>query len=324
MSQWRKELKFDPLPALLSADDRFLQFFVERDLLNTIPGPSEYLWEQPSVRKILTKQQVDGSWRFKGKRPGEEFGEAYELLETWKVLRGLVEMTAFTRSHPGIERACEFILGYQTGEGDIRGILSNQYAPYYTGAMLEILIKAGYAHDERIHKGLQWLLSMRQNDGGWIIPLAMFKMQAYYQLFNQPPIPPDRSLPFSHLATGMVIRAFAAHPIYRKSPEAIHAGHLLISRIFQKDAYTSRQSAEYWVKFQFPFWWTDLLTVMDSLMRMKFNRTDPDVAKALEWFIENQTEDGMWRSYYGGASKGFSDEWVTLAVCRVLKYFLKD
>jgi len=293
-------------------------------MLGSNPGSAEHLWGIPAARKILSKQQAEGSWRYHGNRPGDEFGEAYELLETWKVLRGLVEMFTFNRKHPSIERACEYILGYQTDEGDIRGILSNQYAPYYTGSILEILIKAGYEEDERILKGMQWLLDMRQADGGWIIPLTMFKMQAYYQLFNQPPIPPDRSLPFSHLVTGMVIRAFAAHPIYRDSPEAIHAGRLLKSRFFQKDAYTSHQAADYWVKFQFPFWWTDLLTVMDSLMRLGFDPADPDVGHALEWFMEHQGEDGLWRAHYGGTSKGFSDEWVTLAVCRMLKYFLKD
>lgn len=321
---WRKSLKFDPLPALMGTDHKALQYYVERDLLNSNPGFPEYIWDQPDVCKILSKQQIDGSWLYKGKRPGDEFGEAYELLETWKVLRGLVEMAAFTRIHPGIGRACEFILGYQTDEGDIRGILSNQYAPYYTGAILEILIKAGYAYYERVEKGLHWLLGMRQNDGGWIIPLTMFKMQNYYRLFDQPPVLPEKLRPFSHMATGMVIRAFAAHPTYKISPEAIHAGHLLKSRFFQKDISTSRQAVGYWIKFQFPFWWTDLLTVMDSLMRMEFDRDDSEIDRALEWFITHQSTDGLWRSYYGGASKGFSDEWVTLAVCRVMKYFLGD
>jgi hypothetical protein len=56
-----------------------------------------------------------------------------------------------------------------THEGDIRGMLGNQYAPYYTGAMLSLLIKAGFAHDPRIEKGMRWLLKMRQDDGGWVI-----------------------------------------------------------------------------------------------------------------------------------------------------------
>ena len=321
---WNKYLKYDPISVLLGTNSEALTYFVERDLLDLNAGEPDGLWKLPQSQKLLGKQQADGSWLYKGNRPGDEFGEAYELLETWKVLRGLVEMYAFNRKHPAIERACEFILGYQTEEGDIRGILSNQYAPYYTGAMIEILIKAGYAEDERIEKGLQWLLSMHQDDGGWIIPLMIYKIQEYYRLFDKPPIPPERQRPFSHMATGMVIRAFAAHPEYRRLPEAIQGGHLLKARFFKKDAYSSHGAEVSWTKFQFPFWWTDLLTVMDSLMRMDFDRSDPDIGMALDWFIQNQAEDGLWRASYGGVSRGQSDEWVTLAICRVLRYFLVE
>ena len=75
---------------------------------------------------------------------GDELGEAYELLETWKILRILVELYGMHRSHPAINQACEYIFSFQTDEEDIRGILSNQYMPYYMGAILEILIKAGF------------------------------------------------------------------------------------------------------------------------------------------------------------------------------------
>ena len=321
---WKSSLKFDPFSPLLGSDSEALHCFIERDLLGSQSKPVEFLWKLPKPLKILEKQQINGAWHYPGSRPGADFGEAYELLETWKILRALVEMYGFTRQHPAVERACEYILSYQTEEGDLRGILSNQYAPYYTGAMLEILIKTGYEQDGRILRGLNWLLEMRQDDGGWIIPLMMFKINAYYRLYDQPPVPPDRQRPFSHMATGMVTRAFAAHPDYRLLPEIVHAGNLLKGRFFQKDAYTSRQSAAYWFKFQYPFWWTDLLTVMDSLMRIGNKQTDEHVEKALDWFIENQATDGLWHAAYGGASRGESNEWVTLAVCRVLKHFIGE
>ena len=104
--------------------------------------------------------------------------------------------------------------------------------PYYVGAILEILIKAGYVKDERIEKGMRWLLSMRQDDGGWIIPLMMYKAKDYYRFFDKPPIPPEKKLSFSHMATGMVIRPFAAHPSFKKLPEALQVGNLLKSRFF--------------------------------------------------------------------------------------------
>jgi len=320
---WLDNLKSNPLGLLLASDNRALIYFTERDLLDVKQERIQDLWELPEPVRLAGKQKPDGSWRYKGKRPGDEYGENYELLETFRNLRVLVEMYGLNNHHPAVKNAAEYIFSCQTKEGDIRGILSNQYAPYYMGAMIELLIKIGYETDDRIHKGFKWLLEMRQDDGGWIIPMMMFKMQDYNSLCNQPAIHPKKDLPFSHMATGMVIRAFAAHPKYRKGQPAIRAGKLLKNRFFKKDAYTSRASVDYWFKFQFPFWWTNLLTVMDSLMRMEFIGGDPDVQKALEWFVQNQENDGGWKSAYGKGEYKASNRWTTYAVCRVLKYFLE-
>ena len=307
---------------LLRTDDKALLYLTERDLLGSGSGSVEVLWELPAERKILDRQQPDGFWLYKGNRPGDEFGEAYDLLETWKTPRILVEMFRFNRSHPAISRAAEYIFSYQTKEGDIRGILSNQYMPYYMGAILEILIKTGYEKDERVEKSLHWFLGMWQDDGGWIAPLLLYKMNDYNKICNQPPVQPQRNLPFSHMVSGMVIRAFAAHPHYRKSLETERTEILLKGRFFQKDAYTSRQAESYWVKFQFPFWWTNLLTVMDLLMCMEFPSQDEDIQKGLDWLIDNQGEDGLWKANYGKTGVTNPDYWVTFAICWILKYFL--
>ena len=320
---WLDKLKTNPLELMLSTGNPTLLFFIERDLLDKISEPVQTLWEQHEPTRLIAKQGMNGSWRYRGKRPGDQFGQNYELLETWRNLRVLVEMYGFNRHHPDIEKAAEYIFSCQTEEGDIRGILSNQYTPYYMGAIMELLIKIGYEKDNRILKGFDWLLKMRQNEGGWIIPMMMFKMQEFNSICTLAPFPPKKDLPFSHMATGMVIRAFAVHPQYRKSQPAIQTGELLKDRFFQEDIYTSRKSVDYWYKFQFPFWWTDLLTVMDSLMRMEFPGDDPGIQKGLDWFIQHEDKDGGWKSTYGKVKNSDSDLWVTYAVARVLKFFLK-
>ena len=73
-------------------------------------------------------------------------------------------------NNPSVLNASEFIFSCQSKDGDIRGMIGNQYATYYTGTILYLLIKAGYENDERTIKGLEWLLSYRQNDGAWTIP----------------------------------------------------------------------------------------------------------------------------------------------------------
>ncbi|MBN2392262.1 MAG: hypothetical protein JXR84_16155, partial [Anaerolineae bacterium] len=248
-------------------------------------------------------------------------GTNYNLLETYRTLRILVEMFGFQRAHPALQKATDYVFSCQTPEGDIRGIIGNQYMPYYHGAILELLIKAGYGDAPQIEKGLDWLLAMRQDDGGWLVPAqlvpAKHKTGAFWL---SAPLPPDRSKPHAHLATGMILRAFAAHPVYRQRPEVITAAEALKSRFFQSDKYNDRKASAYWLKFQFPFWWTSLLTALDTLSRLGFNQQDKDFAKGLDWFVTNQSADSLWETGYGSGKRAQENRhWVGLAVCRVLK-----
>ncbi len=326
MKTWRETLRLDPIPPLLAADDEALRYFTKRDLLDETVGPIDQLWALPTAQKIAARQQEDGSW----KRPGKHKHDAinHNLIETWKQFRFLVQMYGFTRESPVGAKAAEFILSCQTEEGDIRGILAKQYTTYYTGALLFLLIEAGYADDPRVEKAFRWLLSVRQVDGAWSLAMITHKLdrETQYELSSQyrPPLQPDLSKPFSHNATGMILRAFAAHPRHRKSDAAIHAAELLASRFFQKDATTSYQAKRYWIMFQYPFWWNQLVAALDSISLIRITIENEHVSKALDWLIEHQQESGLWKSSYakGGkahaGSKG-SDPWVSLAICRVLK-----
>ncbi|MBN1659360.1 MAG: terpene cyclase/mutase family protein [Anaerolineae bacterium] len=318
---WFDVLNVNPLPTLFAWDDPALHYFVRRDLLGEPAGPLESLWDAPEPVRLIRRQQPDGSWRYPGKSYDPETGTQYDLLETYRTLRVLVETYGFHHGHPALVKAAEYVLTYQTDEGDIRGIIGNQYMPYYHGAILELLVKAGYEEDARIEKGLEWLLSVRQDDGGWIVPAqAVPSKQRTIEFWLGAPVPPARARPHAHLATGMALRPFAAHPAYRGHPAVIAAGHALKSRFFQGDKYNDRKAPSYWLKFQFPFWWTSLLTALDTLTLLGFDRHDRDVSRGLEWFLTNQSADGLWETGYG-AGRGAQENRcrVGLAVCRVLE-----
>jgi hypothetical protein len=324
-------LRRDPLDPLLRSDNPAIPFFARRDLLGRdVERPD--MREIPEAAGILRKQQPDGSWRAPGKKRGGIWPpNHYGLAETWKQIRFLVDRYERTREDPAVARASEFLLSFQTGEGDIRGMLANQHAMYYTGAMLGILIRAGYADDPRIERGMRWLLSMRQDDGGWIgspllaVKLSRLELARLTTEFAEP-VPLDRSRPSSHNWTGMVIRAFAAHPRYRESEEAATAVRLLKSKFFREDVYTSYRSAATWTRFQFPFWWNNLVAAMDSISMIRADAEDPDLARALAWFVENQRGDGLWdleagKRGGGGVRTAEMREWVGLAICRILARF---
>jgi hypothetical protein len=324
---WRKQFKFDPLPPLLSSGNEALLYFVRRDLLREDVGSVHRLWQLPEAQKILRKQLPDGSWP----RSGENKHPAinYRLIETWRQFRFLVEEYEFTREHPQACRAAEFLFSCQTEQGDIRGILANQYATYYTGAIMALLIQAGYADDPRIEKGFQWLLGMRQSDQGWTISILTHKFDraTQYRLTSQyaEPVEPDRSKPFSHNWTGMVLRAFAVHPTYRKSQAAWTAACLLKSRFFLPDSHTSYHAAGYWVRFEYPFWWNNLVAALDSLSLIGLPVDDEQIRQAANWLVNHQEKSGLWRVNYNEPDEKNTRKvkemklWVTLAICRVFK-----
>jgi hypothetical protein len=328
MNRWSETLKYDALRPLMSSGVEPVAYFARRDLLDEDVGPASFLWATPAARRIVRKQRHDGSWSHSG-HPHPVFpNRHHDLVETWRVLSQLTDCYEFTRGNPSARAAAEFVLSFQTEKGDIRGFLANQYATYYTGAVLATLIRAGYGDDPRVEKGLEWLLSMRQDDGGWSIPIltrpidrrTMLRLTSRYAR----PIEPDRSKPSSHNWTDMALRAFAAHPRYRMSAEARAAANLLKASFFKPDYYSSLRAASYWVRFL--FWWPNLLTALESLSPMGYSVDDPDIRKALEWFMDAQEPSGLWKTTYERGKEEKTNEqtkerklWLTLRICRTFK-----
>jgi hypothetical protein len=247
--------------------------------------------------------------------------ENYDQIETFRQLAILVEKYGFTREHPAIARAAEFLLSFQTRDGDIRGIYGNQYATTYVGAITELLIKAGYADDPRIARTFSWLLAIRQSDGGWTIPMRTLghRYRDFLDVDRYPePLAPDRSRPFSHMVTGMVLRAFAADPRWLQAPEVRRAGELLASRLFKRDRYVDRGDASYWERASFPFWFTDIVSALDTLSRLEVPPRSAPIAHALERLSEPQRDDGTFALKLLRARDKDLPWWLCLAVWRSL------
>ena len=319
-ADWRHRLRVDPVPALAACANPAIAYLARRDLLGERVGPPSEIQGQPEARSALRRQRANGSWRYPGGgRPGLRSSEDYDQIETYRSLGILVEKYAFTREHPAIERAARFLFARQTEEGDFRGIYGGQYTPNYSAGIMELLIKAGFARDRRIEAGFRWLLSIRQDDGGWAIPLRTHRAAYRQAIRSSTPIPPDRTKPFSHLVTGVVLRAFAAHPQYRKRKEAVAAGELLASRLLKRDAYPDRSDPEFWTGVSFPFWFTDIVSALDSLSLLGVPGSRPDIPRALTWIRKHQRRDGSFAFRLLKTRDKDLQQWVDLATCRVLR-----
>ena len=238
MNEYLKYLKYDPIKPLLESRNEALILFARRDLLDEKGLDVKDLWEVPEAVKILKRQREDGSWKYPGKLKDVYCDQkGYDQLETFRQIGFLIEKHGFNKNHPSIEKAAEYLFSFQTNNGDFRGIYGTQYATTYSPMISELLIKAGYENDIKVLKSLDWLLQMRQDDGGWAIPLRTVDAKFLDVVRDEELIEPDRTKPFSHLITGCTLRALSAHPEYRKMPETAHAGRLLMSRFFKRDKY---------------------------------------------------------------------------------------
>ncbi len=130
MGDWQKQLKHDPIPKLSASNGDSLVYFTRRDLLGEKTEPVERLWRLRAPRALLAMQTQSGAWRYHGGRKQIRSQEDYNQLETYRVLRELVEKYGLNKDHSSIERAADFLFSRQTEEGDFRGLAGNQYVPY--------------------------------------------------------------------------------------------------------------------------------------------------------------------------------------------------
>lgn len=277
-------------------------------------APSAALWALDIPRGIVRRQEPAGSWKYPGRHPRSQTD--YDLLETYRQLGFLVEMFGFSREHPALAAAGEYVLAHQSADGDIKGIYGHQFSPNYTAALVELLVKAGYEDDPRVERAFAWLEDVRQDDGGWALPLRT-RGRKLDALDDDVVIEGDPSRPFSHLITGVVLRAYAAHPRHRSSPPARRAAELLASRLFEPDAYPDKGRREDWTEFSYPFWMTDVVSALNSISMIQPGLATEKTALARDWLVEHQEPSGL----FGGhlLRDRFHDLrlWFSLAVCRV-------
>ena len=275
--------------------------------------------------RILEAQNPNGGWCKKKYEGHPRWEKTYYIVDT---LRNIFQLRDYgcVIEDEGVQKAVDFLFSTQTNEGDFRGAFLNEYAPTYHSLTLEILCLFGLDSDKRVQKGFRWIIRNRQDDGGWVIPcqtISNKELKARYTPEVQLTIDPvklEKTKPFSHLVTGMVLRAFAESSMWKNSKEAREAGELLLKRFFKEDKYDYRKQSGFWEEMSYPFWATDILGSLDSLSKIGFDPENEVVQRVLNWLSKKQNSQGFWEASSDKSSIG-DHLWVTLAVLRILKRF---
>jgi hypothetical protein len=304
----------EAIKTLLDTGNEALITFTKRNLLGE-KVEIEEIWTSSRVKRILKNQQTNGSWIYPNKKAILRSPTNYNQYQTYKTVAELVEFYGLNKKHEAIQKAAEYLFSFQTKEGEFRGMYGNQYSPNYSASITEFLIKAGY-RGNRIEKSLNWLLEMRQDDGGWVIPIRT-RNEKLEALKKKETIEPDKTKPFSHLITGIVLRPISLIIAYRNKVK--DAGMLLADRVFTRDKYSDRRGVEYWTKFTYPYHWTDILSTLDTLTLLGI-KNHPKINEILHWFERHKQKDGTYEvSVMAGAKYKDVKYWVTLQYLSVLK-----
>ena len=303
----------EAIKTLLRSSNEALIAFTKQKLLGKKLDKNE-LWTLPQVKKTLEKQQSNGSWIYPNTKASLRSPTNYSQYQTHKTVAELVEFYGLNKKHDAISKAADYLFSFQTNEGEFRGMYGNQYSPNYSASITEFLIKAGF-DDARIEKSLSWLLSMRQKDGGWAIPLRT-RQKGLEALYEKETIEPDKSKPFSHLITGIVLRPFSLVSAFKGKVK--DAGVLLADRVFTRDKYSDRMGVEYWTKFTFPYHWTDILSTIDTLTLLGIN-SHPKINEIIRWFETHKQDNGIYEvNVMAGAKYRDVKYWITLQYLNVL------
>jgi len=311
---------------LLARGNLPILYWLKKDILE-VPVEREHknLQKYASRIRILESQRPNGGWCRKKYEGHPRWEKTYYIVETLRNAFKLRDYGCCVETEH-IPKLIDFLFSTQTKEGDFRGAYLNEYAPTYHALTLEVLCLFELNQDKRMQKAFRWMVKNKQEDGGWVIPYRTIDKKELKTRYNfeaqltLDPVKPDHTKPFSHLVTGMVVRAFAASPYWRSRKEAREAGGMLLTRFFKADKYEDRQSPEFWEEITHPFWATDVLSALDSLAKLGFSPDDERIQQPLNWLLSRQKSQGFWAA---GTKKTTLEDhlWVTLSVLRVLKKF---
>jgi len=315
-----------PIEFLLARGSLPILYWLKKDILEVPVDRERKNLKKYALRiRILENQKPNGGWCKKKYCGPPEWEKTYYIIDT---LRNVFKLYHYgcTLEDEGIQKAIDFLFSTQTEEGDFRGAYLNEYAPTYHALTLELLCLFDLHKDKRTQKGFQWLIKNRQKDGGWVIPCRTIEKEELKKRYTPKaqlklkPIKPDYTKKSSLLVTGMVLRALAACPQWRKSSEAWDAGEFLIRGFFKADGYDNRYNSMFWEEITYPFWATNILSSLDSVSKIGFSVENENIQNALKWVQGRQNSHGFWQA--GFEKSTLEDQlWVTFAVLKMLKQF---
>jgi hypothetical protein len=329
---WKSKLRADATDWLLEDDNPSVQYFTLTDLLDK-PQTDEQTQKARAaimkvglVPKILSKQNMDGSWE----TPTAFYTAKYKGT-SWQLLI-LAELGADI-GDICVKNACEFILGSsqhheshgfsiaraeKTGGGRQSGVI-----PCLTVNMAYSLIRLGYLDDPRVQAGIDWINNYQRFDDGEEAPRG-WPYDKYVMCFGKHSC---------FMGAAKALKALAETPANRRDSKIrstieVGAEYFLKHQIYKRSHDLSKVSKPGWLHFGFPLMYqTDALEILGVLAKLGYK--DERMQEAVDLVISKQDAQGRWKleSTFNGRfqtnieRKGEPSKWITLNALKALKRY---
>jgi hypothetical protein len=330
---------------LLEDNNPSVRFFALRDLCQVherakdIRAARQQIARSCHAVRLWRTQQSTGYWEDADKPYVPKYKASY-----WQIM--ICGYLGLDKADARVAKACEHIFSFQHPEGGFTGTSEEQakdsYAYYVkkgknmppqdqwvaqqvfegqmsclTGNVVAALQRLGYASDSRVKRALDWLISVQNEDGGWLCPYWHAHIKDTHGCFY---------------GTLWPLEACAEVPFKTQTPsikQAIEKGaeFLLMHRLYKADHHGFKVINRSWLQLTFPWFYRySILRALDVLTALGYTR-DTRLMDAVNAVLRKRRRDGTWplestptgRIYLNFGSKGQANKWITLVALRVLK-----
>ena len=333
----KNQLRGDPFPWLLEADDPGPRYLALRDVVGLPKEDSELksarrrAHREGPIAKVLSRMNEDGYWA----RAGTGYGPKYKST-VWALLL-LAQLGAQVKEDKRLEKGCKYLLDHALIEGGQFSAMTNASPSgaidCLQGNLLWALMELGY-DDPRMRSAYEWMA--RTTTGEGVAPMKDKHAPVRYYSGKCGPnfaCGANNKLPCAWGGC-KVMMAFAKLPAKQKTSlikRAIQQGvdfFLAVDPVTADypNGWAAKPSGNWW-KFGFPvFYVTDILQIAEAFAGLGMAR-DERLSNTMKLIREKQDEQGRWQLEYDYTGKTWQsygkpkmpNKWVTLRALRVLK-----
>jgi hypothetical protein len=343
MESWETYFTPEIQEWLLEVDNPAVRYYTLKNLLNKpessnqVGEAQKLIMEKDPVKKILSKQNPDGSFltsKTGSKSPTIDPKNGYQPKyrgTIWQAIF-LVQLGADPQNER-IKKLCEYILNTNYyPEIKVLGLrfLHNKREittiPCYVGNMVWALSKLGFYKDTRVQDSIKWLLKFQRFDDG------------------------DFKTPDEWPYRGRADRCFGKHSCYSGCTQAFKAmtvipkndrtkeidnfidkaiKFVLLHKVYKKSHGKERPIRKEYEYLIFPaYYYDDILQIIDSLLFFKVK--DKSIDNTMQYILDKRQLSGKWlleRTIRPGAmharleEKGSESKWITYRVLDVMKKY---